>query len=410
MPCCIQYSTTTWFILVGMIITGAARSLTVKLAYQSGFQAPLTITLLYLTGQALSLFAYIIQKKCRFSNNDNYNDVDDVLTPIGSLHGLRVESEKRIQERIHFIPWYLKPAFPALRWAALVYVDASVAEMLMSGIELTLSVVAARLFRKRRIGMARWSGVVLVSIGIIIIERSNSSKHEGEEASSPSENEEKQNNGGNTIINGPEKAFIGVILIVLQSILSVLQDIVEEIFMQAASFPPSMMLGMEGLYGLVVGLVIYFCVGNNNNNNDNNFITGIEDIHKTIQLLKGGEEQDEENNNGPLSVWLILFGFPILFFITGSFNIKATEVTSAMTRNVWKNFRTILIWIISLCIYYFGGSTTSNGYNNNTDYGEAWIFPQSLYILFGLTIMIVGISIYYWFKERTGTTTTSTNN
>lgn len=389
-----------------MIITGAIRSFTVKLAYQSGFRAPLTITLLYLAGQALSLFAYVIQKRMQqwsfvrwydvlvtaenvhseqlHVSNDYHRETDarralhkihsipiPIPIPKGSSHGLSIESEERIQW-IHCIPWYAKPAIPAffnllnaaLRWASLIHIDASVAEMLISGLELALSVVAARIFRSRRIGMARWMGVILVAVGVIIIERANSSKQQ----QATDDDNEMQDDGKD--YDG-EDVMLGVILIILQSILSVLQDIAEEIFMQAADFPPTMMLGMEGLYGFFIGLFIYFSIGDK---------LGVEDTSYTIQLLR-------ENTN---MRWWIL-GFPFLFLVTGIFNIKATEVTSAMTRNVWKNFRTALVWVLSLFIFYFGG---------NADYGEAWFNPESFYILFGLMVMSAGIVVYYWYKHE----------
>ena len=273
-----------------MIITGSARSVVVKLAYQGGFRAPLTVTLLYLAGQSLSLFVYMIQKRVRQCFAHGYDVLvtaenvqskqqhissdtkavelcmrrtlhENKSIPKGSSHGLTIQSEERIQW-IHCVPWYAKPAIPAffnllnaaLRWASLVHIDASVAEMLISGLELALSVVAARIFRSRRIGMARWMGVILVAVGVIIIERANSSKHQqATDDDNEMEDDGKEYDG--------EDVMLGVILIILQSILSVLQDIAEEIFMQAADFPPTMMLGMEGLYGFFIGLIIYFSIG-----------------------------------------------------------------------------------------------------------------------------------------------------
>lgn len=206
--------------------------------------------------------------------------------------------------------------------------------------------------------MARWMGVILVAVGIIIIERANSSKHQATDEREDS----KQYDG---------EDFFGVILIISQSILSVLQDIAEEIFMQAADFPPTMMLGMEGLYGFSIGLITYFTIGDK---------LRIEDTSSTIQLLR---------ENTKMRWWI--FGLPFLFLVTGIFNIKATEVTSAMTRNVWKNFRTALVWVLSLFIFYFGG---------NGDYGEAWFIPESFYILLGLMVMSAGIVVYYWYKNE----------
>jgi len=436
-----KYSGHTWFILFGMIVTGSTRSIIVKLAYQSGFEAPLTITLLYLLGQSFSLFVYGIQKlfvkndyevlsikrideESKSNNNESPSlelsthagaDVDDdeecrddaspltkeqddstptkhsdsVLTsplsssdssrlssavlkfyasfyedeiPNGSSHGLSSESEERIKWA-HRVPFYAKPAIPAilnllnsaLRWASLVYIDASVAEMMISGLELTLSVIAARIFRKRIVAKYRWAGVVIVATGVIIIERANNSKHR----KSGDEEDGKAHAGA-------QDMMIGVVLIILQSILSVLQDLGEEIFMQATDFPATMMLGMEGLYGFCIGLIIYSTIGDQ---------LRIEDIDSTMSML---------SKNAKLRWWLL--GLPFLFLLTGVFNIKATEVTSAMTRNVWKNMRTVMVWIVALGIFYFG---------NNSAYGEAWHTPESFIILLGFTVMSGGIIVYY---------------
>jgi hypothetical protein len=139
--------------------------------------------------------------------------------------------------------------------------------------------------------------------------------------------------------------------------------------MQATTFPAMKMLGLEGLYGFFIGLIIYSTIANK---------FGIEDIDNTISMVI---------HTPAIRWWLLL---PFLFLLTGIFNIKATEVTSAMTRNVWKNLRTVLIWIIVLCIYYLG---------DNAEYGEAWHVPESFYILSGFLIMTCGIVAYYWHKS-----------
>lgn len=292
-----------------------------------------------------------------------------------STHGLTIQSEEQIRWWIHYIPWYLKPAIPAifnllnsaLRWASLLYIDASVAEMLISGLELALSVVAARIFRGRVVAKSRWVGVAVVTIGVIIIERANNSKHPEEYDESNAEGSDDDNNS--RTIHTKSQVTIGVILIVVQSIFSALQDIGEEIFIQAADFSALMMLGMEGLYGFCIGLIIYVTIGDH---------LKVEDIDSTMSML---------SENAKLRWWLV--GLPILFLITGIFNIRATEVTSAMTRNVWKNLRTVLVWAIALCLYYGG---------HNQNFGESWHTPGSYYILLGFIVMTSGIIVYYWYK------------
>lgn len=427
-----NYPCYTWFVLVGMIFAGSFRSIVVKLAYQSGFRAPLMVTLLSFMAKSLSLLVYYVskwmtreynvlpsasmamtddesegseesshsslelgtvhasnkhggeieryseeptkQEQERHSNEQlqwysvadfytsalqrTYSSIDEI--PNGSNHGLSRESEERIRW-VHRVPFYVRPAIPAilnllasaLRWTSLVYIDASIVEMMVSGLELTLSVVAARIFRKRMVAKRRWAGVTAVAVGVIVIERANGGK------------------GGEGDPHTTQDKMIGVILIVIQSILSVLQDLAEEIFMQSSgsSVPATMMLGIEGMYGFAVGAIIY--------SSANEMLRGVEDIDATIAMLR-------DNDNAELRWWLA--GLPLIFLITGMFNIKATEVTSAMTRNVWKTLRTGLVWVIALGVYYWG---------NNPALGEAWHVPESFVLLFGYIMMSGGIMAYY---------------
>jgi len=327
------------------------------------------------TATTFSVGSFSMLEMYTFIRTSLFHNRSDEM-PSGSNHGLSPQSAERIRWA-HHIPYYLRPAIPAvfnllnsgLRWASLVYIDASVAEMLISGLELTLSVVAARVIRKRMVSRSRWVGVIIVAIGVVIIERANKRKHQQPRQSDDTTEAKQYDN--NVTHSSAQDVTIGVILIILQSILSVLQDIGEEIFMQATTFPAMMMLGMEGLYGFVIGLVIYSTIGDK---------FGIEDVDDTMSMLM---------KNATLRWWLL--GLPFLFLVTGIFNIKATEVTSAMTRNVWKNLRTVLVWIIALCIFYLG---------NDSDYGEAWHVPESWYILLGFSVMTSGIVVYYWYKSQ----------
>lgn len=245
---------------------------------------------------------------------------------------------------VHNIPWYLKPVIPgffnlcnsALRWACLVYVAASTAEILISGLELVFSSFAARIIRKRIISKRRWMGVSFVTLGIVLVGFAKVVENKD------SESEE-------------EKFLIGNLLIFGQCVFSVLQDLSEEIFMQEANFPATLLLGMEGLFGLVFGLPIY--------------------------LLFFSEEISSTRVNIGYEIGLVF-----LVLITGILNIRTTEVTSSMTRNVWKQFRIILVWVLGLLVYYIGSSDRL---------GEAWINPDSFFVLGGFSIILTGVYFYY---------------
>jgi hypothetical protein len=411
--------------LLGMIIFGSGRIVAIKLYFQmeeeeSRTVTPLFVTLLYLVGQTLSLLVYFIQTRSKncISQDDIDNDIIDYNTiemaareldgekgatiimneeeildeqdgritddelvqeeeegghirhngehkiiiknneePIpnfvpqqkrmirrGSKTGLTSESNETIAW-IHRIPWYLKPLIPgffnlcnsALRWGCLVYVAASTAEILISGIELILSSFAARIIRKRIISTKRWFGISIVTLGIILVGFAK--------VIETKENESDE-----------QKFFIGNILIIGQCFFSVLQDLSEEIFMQEADFPATLLLGMEGLFGLIFGIPIYL-------------------------LFFPPEQISSTPFNIGYEIMLVL-----LVAITGILNIRTTEVTSSMTRNVWKQFRIILVWILGLLLYYVG---------QNDRLGEAWVIPGSFFVLGGFSVILSGVYFYY---------------
>ena len=418
--------------LLGMIIFGSGRIVAIKLYFQmeedeSRTVTPLFVTLLYLVGQTLSLLVYFIQTRSKTCISQDDIDIDNDIIDYNTIEmaareldgekgatmimdeeeilddqdGRRITDDELVQEEeeeeeggghirhngdhrivikndgesipnlvpqqkrmirrgsktgltsesngtiawIHHIPWYLKPLIPgffnlcnsALRWGCLVYVAASTAEILISGIELILSSFAARIIRKRIISTKRWFGISIVTLGIILVGFAK-----------VIENKENESDG--------QKFFIGNILILGQCFFSVLQDLSEEIFMQEANFPATLLLGMEGLFGLIFGIPIYL-------------------------LFFPPEQISSTPFNIGYEIMLVL-----LVAITGILNIRTTEVTSSMTRNVWKQFRIILVWIFGLLLYYVG---------QNDRLGEAWVIPGSFFVLGGFSVILSGVYFYY---------------
>ena len=254
-----MYSLRVSLVLAGMVVTGASRSVVVKLFYDLGFRNPLFVTILYLTGQGLSLVVYLVSRRSSpppARRRPRYKKVsielptrnvvpnpmhatddecpgdmeDEVKEPVveakdeektperrrsGSPTGLTTESHHAATVTwVHAIPWYLKPAVPgffnlcnsAMRWGSLIYVAASMAEMLISGLELLLSVVAARCIRKRRISWSRWVGVLVVALGLALVRLANRDSVD------------------------EEHSWVGDGLIVGQCVMSVIQDMSEAVW------------------------------------------------------------------------------------------------------------------------------------------------------------------------------------
>lgn len=278
-----------------------------------------------------------------------------------SWHGLPEQS--RTERLVSSVPWYAKPVVPALfnllnsamRWASLVFVAASVAEMLISGTELVLSVLATRCVRGRRVTRVRWIGVGVCTVGILMVgvfDLMNAGIAAGEDDGEVETSRRNQ--------------VIGILLIIGQSVMSVIQgesldcsvqsnrtntivsapnparlfyyvlstDLSEELFMHEADFPPALLVGMEGAFGLVLALIVYF----------------------PVAPLLGEHPSDTMDDFSDGKILAVSVGWTLLVTATGVFNITATGVTSSMTRNVWKNLRTCLVWVIGLIIFYSTGN------------------------------------------------------
>jgi len=397
-----MYSLPVALTLIGMIIAGAGRIVAVKVYFQmereeSLPETPMFVTLLYLLGQSLSLLVHYVYTRLICSDHQEFEskqlysgiemsdyelDYDDDISESpeavdaemsgdetevapedenqngedesfesprpklrrsGSDTGLTEESKNAVAW-VHRIPWYLKPMIPgffnfcnsALRWGCLIFVAASTAEIMISGMELVLSSFAARIIRKRIISTRRWVGVSIITFGILLVGSAKAVEKK------ETEDEEK-------------RFLIGNVLIFGQCVFSVLQDLSEEIFMQEANFPPTLLLGMEGMFGLIFGAPVYFLF----------FSEDLSFARSNIGYQVG------------LVVWVL---------VTGILNIRTTEVTSSMTRNVWKQFRVILVWILGLAVYYVGSGDML---------GEPWVSPASFFVLGGFSVILTGVYFYY---------------
>jgi hypothetical protein len=164
----------------------------------------------------------------------------------GSVHGLSEKSREAVQW-VHKIPNWAKPLMSsgfnlldvAFRMLSILYLAASVAEMLIGGMELILSIVAARVVRKRHIATERWCGAGIMLVGLVLVACSDL----------VSDNESSESFG------------LGLLFVVLKVIMGVTKDMTQELFMQEGDYSATSLLGMEGLYGVLMAVPLYFLLG-----------------------------------------------------------------------------------------------------------------------------------------------------
>lgn len=88
-----MYPRSTVYVLLVMVLAGSARSIVAKLIYQLGFEQPLSLTALYLFGQALSLVFYWIMR-----SNPSEKAVYEQLSKCSTIEDGQLQSETSIAE------------------------------------------------------------------------------------------------------------------------------------------------------------------------------------------------------------------------------------------------------------------------------------------------------------------------
>ena len=215
----------------------------------------------------------------------------------------------------------------------------------------------------------RWIGVWIVTAALLLVGLADIALSVQDDKEAAQELSQLDDDGYSMDAATNEQGqMIAIFLIIGQCITSVLQDITEEIFMSEANFDPMLLLGMEGAIGLVIGILCYLPMSR--------FLG-----QDPWEPLNGSLNEME---NSGFAIFITL-----LFLLTAIYNISATAVTSSMTRNLWKNLRTQLVWVFGLVIYFSTG---------DEDMGEPWGIPSSLIV--PMASVIMGVGIWFYYKDK----------
>ncbi|KAL7553377.1 hypothetical protein ACHAWF_016660 [Thalassiosira exigua] len=321
------------------------------------------------------------EKSCTGSRTNNDESIRKKKKKvIGSMTGVSEETAEAARWS-HRIPWWAKPIVPAwlgmlssiLYYAALVYLSPSMLEIMYTGLGMVASFLCARFVRKRRFPSSRWIALLVVVVGIVVVGLGArmdeffrpTTALEGEENV---EGESGQSDGD----DGLHRESLGIVLLVLAIVLSTFNNFSTEVFLQECDFPALLLIGMSGLYGFLFGLVLYVAFG--------------------PMLGYSPSETIRTVSSSPDGVW---FSFVLLVVESSVIMVQTvlTGLTSSTTRNTWKVFRGLAVWLLGLAIYYGSGGEGSTEVGK--DFGEKWTNPNSYVIASGYVILIVGVIVYY---------------
>ena len=237
---------------------------------------------------------------------------------------------------------------------AMVYVPASAAQILR-GFTIVFCLVLAIPLLKRKPKMWEIMGVCFAFLGLALVGIATTIQ--------------AQNSGeyGNAL-----KTIIGVLLVIAGQLFSATQYLVEEKILKSQDIDPLMVVGWEGVCGVILSL----CVA-----------------CPLAHVIPGSDHGSLENYanslymsfvNGNILAMNLLYALSILLFKWSG--LAVGKSLTSTHRSLFDNLRSLLIWVIMVIIYY-----STRHYNR--PYGEP-LTLYSLLELFGFGVMILGVMIH----------------
>lgn len=348
-------------LMVGMLVTGSINTLSKKAqndcivkgypdksknntAEPHEFNHPWFQTLIMFIGETICLIGFVIVRKRERDKRKNEFSVT-------ALDELPKQFQNRLIQLVVAFPTVCDLIGTSLAGIGLVYVDASVWQMLRGSI-IIFAGILSKIFLKRKLRAIHWSGMLVTMCGLVLVGCSSVFK-----AKSSS--------------SGGSKTLLGIALILGSQMVSATQMVIEELFLKKRSLHPLHVVGMEGTYGVILMSAIvlpamYYVPGADVNNSYENSLDALYQIANEPRLL----------------VFCLLYLTSIAFY--NYFGLAVTRSLTAVHRTLIDACRTMLVWGADLIIYYAF----------DKDFGEPFDKQFGLLQVDGFFFLLIGTALY----------------
>jgi drug/metabolite transporter (DMT)-like permease len=354
----------TLLVVLALFLTGSANTILTKVlltARAEGidgkvetFRKPFFGVINMFCAMALVMIVYFIQKSASKSKTGLSPDVPDVTEPL-------VESAKS-EPAMPFVKALLLIAPPAffdllsmgMMLLGMLFIPASVWQMLRGANIIFAAILTIVVLRRKLYGF-HWVGVGVTLIGITVV----SVAALGSQGGKKSDDEHTGN-----------QALIGVSIVLFAQVIQAAQIILEEQLLNGVGMDAVLIVGVEGLWGLVFCAVIlpilYYLPGYDHGHLEDSVDTGV--------FLW----------NSPEARIVVL----MYMLSVSTYNVSGMMVTSALSgvmRVMLEASRTLCIWLFTLFWHYCVDSSSP--------FGEAWTAWSPLQA-FGFVILVIGQATY----------------
>jgi drug/metabolite transporter (DMT)-like permease len=258
------------------------------------------------------------------------------------------------------VPAFLDLVATAACCIGIMYIPASVWQMLR-GSALIFAAILSVLFLKRKLLGFNYVGLFLCVVGITLVGMANLLAPSADVGSS-----DKSDKGDDVIM-----VMFGMSIVLIGQILQAAQVIAEEWLMKDVDLPALVVIGWEGVWGIIMFVFIVYPLLYSLDGNDRGHQ---EDPFDTVVMIK---------NSGTLLTCVVTY-----IISCGTFNASGIAVTASLSgvhRMMLDASRTIAIWSFGLAVHY--------GYDENSKFGEVWNSYSWLQIV-GFCILVSGQAIY----------------
>ena len=245
--------------------------------------------------------------------------------------------EKKDEKKSMSLKGYLLMLIPAfcdflatyLMNFGLIWVSSSIFQM-MRGVIIVFTALFTVFYRKQKLFMYEITGVCIIVVSLVIV---------GLAAFCPGYQEVEESSlegNGDVVSSAMLYTIIGLVLIIVAQLLQSFQNIIEEQALHDISAPVTFVVGLEGIYGLIICSVLMPIMGMD-------WVPGdlYEDSYDTFVMLV---------NSPVLIVETVLYIVSVFLFNVAG--MMATDYVNAMARNVMEPLRMITTWIVSVFLYY----------------------------------------------------------
>jgi len=241
----------------------------------------------------------------------------------------------------------------------LIFVSASTFQI-CRGASVVFVAIFTVLFLKRSLNRSQVSGVLMVVMALCVIGRA--SVAEAGKTAKPHEDPSA----------AAARALFGVMLIVGAQVFQAVQFVWEEKQMKQLKLPPLLLCGIEGTFGTLMMLLIFFPVLSVLPGHDAH--GSLESIHDTWVKIQ---------NSATLRVLVV--SYILAVFILNCCGVYCTKVLSGMHRSlVQTGLRTMCVWASGIALFNFTDGA----------YGEPWVGWTSILEVMGFITFLCGFFLY----------------